>query len=232
MGIFAKPASTQARSDQRIRKRINEAPQLRWWMIYGPARCGTTLLFRMLAANAQIQISDWGLGPVLEGPPEQSRIRIDRPRLWADVCANAIDNARRGEGSALDVAYKSAEMRLPEYTALRHVWGEPERRILCFREPSSYIASAVEKFPERSLEELQKSYIDSLQTYREIGGDAFEYHPGLSNADYAALISPLEAPDDARNAFRYTGKAAPDMVTEAMHAAYIELRAALSRKTD
>ncbi len=228
MGVLEKTRLSGANSDRTLRKRLNRAPHLRWWLIYGPARCGTTLLFRMLAANARLQISDWGLGPVLQGPPEQDRIPLDRPRLWADVCANAIDNARRGTGTTLDVAYKSAEMRLHEYTALCHVWGEPERRILCFRAPDSYISSAVEKFPHRSLAELQQSYIDSLNEYSRIGGEAFEYHPGLSNADYDALIAPLEAPDDARTTFRYSGNTAAELVTDAMQLAYEQLRESLN----
>ena len=92
--------------------------QLRWWLVYGPVRSGTTLMTDLLAPHARYVVSDWGLRHVLGGPlsnpPERfDPARYQRPFL-AEVLA-ACDRKRRGP---LDLVFKQANLRLPEYEVL------------------------------------------------------------------------------------------------------------------
>lgn len=195
----------------------------RWWLVYGPARCGTSYMALAIRANARLMVADWVLGPALQLPPELRQTRFDRDRARRDTSRNILANARLGAGGPLDLAYKQAWMDADEYEALVEMWGEPERKIFCYREPSGYMASAMKKFGSTlPVDVLQQRYIESLEVFPVIGGDRFEYHDRLVKSDYQSFLSPLVIPDDERFDFRYSGSSADDLVTPAMEAAYAD----------
>ena len=200
---------------------------LRWWLIYGPARCGTTFMMLAVTENSRVQVSDWVLAPALQLPPELPQSKFDRKRARKDVSANILANARLGGGGPLDLAFKQAWLDTEEYEALVEMWGEPERKIFCFREPSGYMASAIKKFDFLPLELLQTRYNESLDLFWELGGDAFEYTPDLTVADYRDFLAPLVIPDREPFRFRYSGSSADELITPTMTKGYNDFVARL-----
>ncbi len=198
--------------------------RLRWWLVYGPARCGTTLMHQLIAGHARINVGDWGLRHCLQHPMDRPGVTFDRRRFDRDVSRNVLVNAPPGGGRAIDVAFKQANLHWDEYQALVRLWGEPERKIFCYRDPASFMASAVKKFPDTPREDLQeRNYIGTIERLSRIGGDAFEYRDGLSLDDYERLLQPLGLPANPPE-FRYTGHEAPDLVTDAMWKSYESLK--------
>ena len=193
----------------------------RWWLVYGPARSGTSYMVMAIRENARLLVADWVLGPALQLPPELPQTKFDRVRARRDVSRNILANARLGGGGPLDLAYKQAWLDLEEYEALVAMWGEPERKVFCYREPSAYMASATEKFSGiLSVETIQERYVESLEVFPLVGGDPFEYHPRLTKEDYVEFLSPLVIPNREEFEFRYSGSQADDLVTPRMREAY------------
>lgn len=198
--------------------------QLRWWLVYGPVRSGTTLMTDLLAPHARYVVSDWGLRHVLGGPlsnpPERfDPARYQRPFL-AEVLA-ACDRKRRGP---LDLVFKQANLRLPEYEVLVEHFGPPERTIFCLRDPGGFMRSAMAKFPSYSLEHLREfNYVGTAQEHTRIGGDVFLYHPSVTGDDYAEFVRPLTLTVAQHDSIRYTGSEASDLVTDAMRAEFHRL---------
>lgn len=175
--------------------------------------------------NARLMVADWVLGPALQLPPELRQTRFDRARARRDTSRNILANARLGGGGPLDLAFKQAWMDDDEYRALVEMWGEPERKIFCYREPSGYMASAVKKFGTTlPVDVLQERYVESLAVYSAIGGDRFEYWDGLDKTDYQSFLAPLVIPDTEDFDFRYSGTSADDLVTPAMKTAYADFQ--------
>jgi hypothetical protein len=190
---------------------------LRWWLVYGPVRSGTTLMTDLLAPHARYVVSDWGLRNVLAGPLSDQRGRFDpahyRQAFLADVLA-ACDRGRRG---SIDLVFKQANLRVPEYEVLVEHFGPPERQIFCLRDPGGFMRSATTKFPDHSLEHLREfNYIGTAREHTLIGGDVFLYHPQVTGDEYADFVRPLPLSDDQRASIRYRGSAADDLVTEQM----------------
>jgi hypothetical protein len=205
-----------------VRRRLRAARALRrgglrWWLVYGPVRSGTTLMTDLVGPHARYVVSDWGLRNVLAGPLSDRRKQFDPSRyqraFLADVLA-ACDRDRRG---TLDLVFKQANLRLPEYEVLVEHFGPPERRIFCLRDPAGFMRSATTKFPDYSLEHLREfNYIGTAQEHARIGGDVFLYHPQVTGNDYAEFIRPLTISAAQRDAIRYTGSEADELVTEQM----------------
>ena len=105
------------------------------------------------------------------------------------------------------------------------MWGQPERSIMCLREPAGYMASAARKFPAASVERLQEIYVKSLSAFWQAGGDVFEYRPGLATADYVDFLRPLRFEGLRLTPFEYRGKQDLEHVTDAMWEAYRRVQA-------
>lgn len=230
------PGRAVRRAQQRLR-RIRRWPiarrrQLDWWLVYGPVRSGTSYMMHLLGENARLRIGDWGLRHGLGLPPDFPHVRFDRDRARADLSRNVLTNAPRGGGKAIDLVYKSAQLRPDEYAALVEMWGPPARKIFCVREPSGYLASAVRKFPDVDVRSFRDEYVDDMTTYEQLGGDLFVYHPGLTQADYRAFLAPLEVPDDPRHRFEYRGRTADELVTPEMVEAFERVTGVVRAEVD
>ena len=207
------------------RWRLSRRRQLDWWLVYGPVRSGTTFMMDVIAANARLRIGDWGLRHGLGLPPDLPHVRFDRARARADFSRNVLAHAPAGGGRALDLVYKSAQLRPDELEALIEMWGAPRRRIFCLRDPSGYLASACRKFPDVDVQAFRDEYLDDIATFETVGGDPFVYHQGLTTEDYRHFLAPLEVPAGDRYRFSYTGTSADHLVTDDMVAAFERFRA-------
>lgn len=223
-----------APGQRNLRREIAGKERLRWWLIYGSTRSGTTYISELAKSCASLWIGDWRLGSILAGIeeyrevsalPNHDHIEFDYPRLLRDLSRNIMDTAYPGDGRQLDFVYKQAVLRPKEHRCLVAMWGPPERVIFCLREPSGFIASARIKFPRRSVEHLQQQYVTSLEQYLQIGGDIIEYVPDLSLADYQAFLAPLDFSGVELPEFRYTGEQDDASTSEAMWQAYRKIRA-------
>ena len=198
-------------------KSISKVPKLRWWYIYGLSRSGTTYMTVLIRNASKLCVSDWGLGRMLN---QFNLIKgIDKDRLLEDLASNILDNANLGQGNQLDLVFKQANGSFEEYQLLVKMFGEPERKIFCFREPAGYIASAQKKF-KSTLEALQDAYIRNLKRYEEIGGDIIEYSKDLTLDDYLIFLEPLKLNKMFFENFSYTGESKPEDTTEEMWSVY------------
>lgn len=214
---------------RRTRGVIKRKPELRWWLVYGPPRSGTSYMLRLAKSCSVLYVSDWGLGPVLDPVPDWLNdrsasafdyIRFDYKRFLKDISNNILDNAYLGNGIQLDLVYKQATLGPNQYQVFVRMWGPPARAIFCIREPAAYIASAVKKFIYDSVERLQQVYIDSMDSYLHIKGDMFEYTPELHVSDYTSFLEPLNLEGKRLVPFRYGGEPDHEHVTEEMWSAY------------
>lgn len=163
---------------------------------------------------------------MLQLTPRDAHIRFDRARALRDISRNVLANAPNGGGRVLDLAFKQADLAAEDYQPLVEMWGPPQRTFFCFREPAACMASAIRKFPNVDLRELQEGYIRSFDVYRTVGGEPFEYHSGLHLDDYARLLAPLEVGSHFR--FHYQGTSAPEFVTPEMRCAWEDFRRELA----
>lgn len=196
--------------------------RLRWWLVYGPVRTGTSLMLRTVASRSRLYVSDWCLGNMLQLSADYDYVRFDRARALTDISRNVLRNAYAGGGRQLDLAFKQANLRAHEYESLVRMWGEPERVIFCFREPAGYIASAMKKFPAVTVGGLQNIYVAAMKTFGSVGGEAFEYHEGLVGDDYRRFLPSLRLREGAVK-FRYKGVRLEEYTTEAMWEAYSQM---------
>lgn len=219
---LAKARKVLARQrDQATRRRLHRQQQLRWWLVHGSTRSGTTFLHKAIAASARLHVSDWTLAPAFQLPPQLPHSRFDHARAMRDISANVLDNAPRGGGDVLDLAFKQSWLKPHEYEHLVQIWGPPERTIFCVREPSGYMASATRKFAGHlPTTLLQDWYVESLLDHAIIGGEILHYGPGLETADYRKVLDPLVLPPGKTFEFRFTGSSADDLVTDDMAVAY------------
>ena len=156
--------------------------------------------------------------------PDFDYIRFDYNRFLKDISNNILDNAYLGEGNQLDLVYKQATLGLNQYQVFVKMWGRPTRSIFCLREPTGYIASAVGKFIYDSVERLQSVYIDSINSYLQIGGDIFEYTPDLSVSDHTSFLESLNFEGRCLPPFQYKGEQDHEQVTDEMWSAYYRIK--------
>ena len=215
------------------RRTLKRKPELKWWLIYGPPRCGTSYMVRVVKACSILYVSDWGLAPILNPVPEWLRIRsspdfgyikFDYERFLRNISENILDNAYPGTGAQLDFVYKQATLRPSQYHAFVKMWGPPERVIFCFREPAGYIVSAVNKFIYDTVEYLQELYVRSMNSYWEIGGDVFEYTPELRISDYFSFLGPLDFGSKWTPPFQFKGEQDHENTTGEMWEAYHRIK--------
>lgn len=217
------------------RRRIKRKPTLRWWLVYGPPRAGTTYMHRIIKACSTLHVSDWGLAPALNPIPEWLRIRssqdfgyirFDYERFLKDISRNILENAYPGNGAQIDLVYKQATLGPSEYETLIRMWGPPERAVFCIREPAGYIASARRKFIYDTVERLQEVYVESIASYQHIGGDSFDYTPELAVSDYTSFLQPLNFKGKWLPPFQFKGEQEPENATEEMWSAYHQIKEA------
>ena len=151
--------------------------KLNWWFIYGHGRSGTTYLVRQLSKCSRKAVSDWGLGAVVNGLTQS--VGIDKKRYLTDLRSNILDNAVAGKGNAIDLVVKQAGISSREYQVWTEMFGEPQRKIFCMREPESFISSVVKKFEHVPIENLRASYLRMFSEYEKIGGDIVDYGPRI-----------------------------------------------------
>lgn len=200
--------------------------RLRWWLVYGPVRSGTTLMTNLIAPHCRWVVSDWGLRHVLGGPLSNPPATYDSRSWERSFLAEVLASCRTGHGGPLDMVFKQANLRLPEYESLVTLLGPPERSIFCLRDPAGFMRSARQKFPDHSLEHLQEfNYLGTGEEHAHIGGEVFLYHPDVTGDDYAAFLQPLSVSVAERDQVRYTGSGAPELTTDEMWQMYERLLA-------
>lgn len=229
-------ATPLAASVRRRARRIRRWPiarrrQLDWWLVYGPVRSGTSYMMHLIGQHARLRVGDWGLRHALGLPPELPHVAFDRDRARADVSRNVLTTAPAGGGRAIDLVYKSTQLRPDELDALVEMWGTPSRMICCLRDPSGYLASAVRKFPDVDVDAFRREYLADIATYEVLGGDLFVYGPQCTTQAYRRFLAPLEVPDDPALAFTYRGETADELVTPEMVEAFERLARARARQT-
>jgi hypothetical protein len=219
---------------RRIRNALGQQSELKWWLVHGPYRTGSSYMVRLIKTCARLYINDWGLAPILspipgwlemKTDPARDFVTFDHERFLRDISNNILDNAYAGDGDQLDLVYKQVVLHPHEYQALVKMWGPPERIIFCLREPAGFMASATKKFAQAVLEAVQKGYIDAISYYTPIGGDIFEYTPELSVEDYVSFLKPLNLENKRLPPFRYRGERDQERTTEEMWSAYHKVRA-------
>jgi len=197
--------------------------KLKWWTIYGPGSSGTSLMYRIVTHWARLGVSDWCLRDILKLVPERPYIRFDKKRALRDISSNILDNAHHCGGRHLDFVFKQACLAESEFARLVEMWGKPQRIIFCLREPAAYMASASRRWPEWPVEYLRSMYIDTLTAYEKIGGDIFEYHPGLTIEDYISFVN-LPKPVNINEKFTCKESRNPEPADPEMLAAYEDFR--------
>jgi len=203
-----------------LRARVRRKKRLNWWLIYGSTRSGTTYMTRQVEKCAALVVGDWGLSAILGPLPDYDYIRFEYSRFLRDVSRNILRNARGGGGRQLDLVFKQAGLSPGEYNALIAMWGPPARIIFCLREPAGYVASARRKFTQVEISEVQRSYVEAIDRFLEIGGEVFEYAPDRTVADYEAFLEPLRFDHEGLDPFAFRGREEPDLVTMGMREAY------------
>jgi hypothetical protein len=200
--------------------------ELRWWLVYGPVRSGTTLMSDLTRTHTRYLVSDWGLHHALTPPLSRTPHGYDAIRPQRALLAEVLSACRTGSSGPLDLMYKQANLRQPELATLTALIGPPERSILCLRDPAGFMASATRKFPDVPHDELREfNYLGTLKAWEEMGGEIFLYHPDVTGQDYQDFLAPLRlAPDDVARV-RYTGSTAPELTTDAMWERFHELAA-------
>ena len=196
----------------------------RWWLVYGLPRTGTSLMTTLIATNSKKAIYDWCLRDVLK--PLESHPHIPpffRVEFLKSLSENILKSTISTGGDILDFVFKQAGLTAEEYSALVEMWGEPERKIYCLREPSGFIASTIKKFDNLQLEKMKKRYVEHLErVYDKIGGDIFEYKPDLTIEDYMEFLRPLVIENQIK--FNYTGSKDDKNVTKEMTKAYEDFK--------
>ncbi|WP_107667476.1 hypothetical protein [Cyanothece sp. BG0011] len=203
----------------RLSYRFGQKQSLRWWYIYGNSRSGTSYITRLIGNQSKLSISDWGLGYILNDSFDKVQ-GIDRDRLLKDIANNILDHANLSLGNELDLVLKQAHATYPDYRLLVKMFGEPERKIFCFREPSGFMASSKKKFPDQTIENLQDRYLRDFQVYERVKGDIIEYNKSLTIDDYLRFLQPLKFDNKSIEKFFYKGKSNPEDATQEMWLAY------------
>jgi len=211
-----------------LRIRVNPDRGIRWWLIYGPVRSGTSLMYDMVRVAATRGVGDWRIDGLLRLPPEEHKyIRFDRKRALRAVSMNILDNAYFGQGTVLDLVFKQAKLDFEYYSMLVEMWGAPAGKVFCLREPAGYMASTMKKWPDATENGLRSSYIRTLEAYAQIGGRIFEYSCETTREHYATFLAPLVPLSDIVRygpEVQFRGAQAPDRVTEEVWRAYEKFR--------
>lgn len=171
----------------------------------------------LVAEHARWEASDWGLAAPLTAPQSVTPATYDVRRPQRALLGEVLASCGTGNRGPVDLVYKQANLRQGEFETLVALLGPPERTVFCLRDPAGFMRSAVKKFPDVALENLQEfNFVGTIQEHERIGGEVFLYHPGVTGEDYAAFLQPLVLSPSARESVRYTGASAPDLTTDRM----------------
>jgi hypothetical protein len=180
----------------------------------------------LVAPSARWVVSDWGLAAGLTPPQSQVPASFDARRPQRALLAEVLASCRTDSSGPLDLVYKQANLRVTEAAILAELLGPPERTIFCLRDPAGFMRSAVRKFPDIPVDNLQRiNYLGTIEEHQLVGGEVFLYHPEVNGDDYATFLRPLVLDDQARESVRYTGSAAPELATPEMWDAFRQLSA-------
>jgi hypothetical protein len=230
LGRRAVAAFTRTRAhwvDRRARNKLKRKPMLRWWLVYGAARTGTTYMVNLVGRRAQLKVSDWCLGHMLRLTPPFDYVRFDNDRALGDISDNILDNAARGPHHDIDLAFKQCQLEYPEYERLIQMWGRPERIIFCYRQPAACIASSTKHFSgdlHVSIARLQERYVQQFECYKQIGGDPFEYGPQCGLEGYLDFLEPLPIEASSCKPFLYQGEDNDEFTTTEMWNAFNDFK--------
>jgi len=189
--------------------------KINWWLIYGPPRCGTSYMLNLVSTCSHLYVGDWDLGYIIRPiiirlkkimQPNYCYIDFSNQQLLKDIAENIFDNASPGKGYRLDLVFKQAALDYNYYQGLKKMLGKPQRKIFCFRNPYEYIQSALIKFPNSTLNNLQETYLKSMNAFYEIRGDCFEYKDNLTLDDYLIFLKPLVFNNKKLSSFNYQKK--------------------------
>jgi hypothetical protein len=193
------------------RYRIMHKRKIKWWLVYGIPRSGTSYVTRLIGNCSRMVINEIillkaGLKPKLI-PHMNTR----------DIKSKVLKMAQRGGGKQLDIVLKTPFLNVNKYNILVRILGEPQRKIFCVREPTAYFASAREKFPSLPARVLEKYYIKRLNAYKEIKGDILLYGPDSGIEDYISFLQPLKIKKEYAETFLYkrhaiSAQAPPNML--------------------
>jgi hypothetical protein len=153
-----------------------------WVFIYGVPRSGTTYVLQEFMKLSKRGIGDWELKCLLPGMDEIAKsgwIDFNLDRFSQDISRNVLDFSPPGGGNVFDITVKQIRTNKAEYELYTSMFGcEPQIRIFLFREPDSWMPSAIKKYGI-SEEECASLYKESLEAYDSIGGYVIEYNNNL-----------------------------------------------------
>ena len=114
-------------AQRRARKALEQQSGLKWWLVYGPPRTGSSYLVRLIKTCARLYINDWGLRPILapipgwieaKTNPARDFITFDHERFIQDISSNILDNAYAGDGNQIDLVYKQVILHPNSHQAM------------------------------------------------------------------------------------------------------------------
>lgn len=192
---------------------------MKWIYIYGPPRTGSTYLLRQIRKKSIHSVSDWGLGMILK-PFCEMPGGIDKDQFLKDLSKNLLCRSHKQEDAELDLVLKAANSNHEEFQCYMKMFGSPHRVIFTIREPSGYMNSAMKKFPEKTTQFLQDSYLRMLQLYSSVGGEILNYSDKLNTEIYQDLLLPLKFTKEEIEPFEYKGRMANEAITQEMEKKY------------
>ena len=167
------------------------AVPIRWWLIHGFERSGTSLMLRTVAKQARHVISDWGLKKLAFAICGEKHGNWSTDRTIQFFARELLFSSRTPHDGRLDLVVKQAGLQVAEFELFCRMWGKPERKLFCLREPRHAIESARRKFPHVSLIDHCERYCRQANVLTEVGGDVFTYSPSVRAEDYVSFLSPL-----------------------------------------
>lgn len=165
---------------------LKRKKRIKWWLVYGPHRTGTTYMYRFIRRAARLGFSDR-----MEQVTAIYEQNLQKKESLKVVKGEIINIFSFGGGRQLDLVLKQAVLELKQYELLIRLLGEPERIIFCLREPADYIRSYKKKFPD-GLQHMEQRYLNSLAVYEHIGGGIFEYSHEEDTDKYLYFLRPLK----------------------------------------
>jgi hypothetical protein len=168
----------------------------RWIFVYGVPRSGTTFFYHALLQEARSGISDYDLGVFL--PPiahieKSGYIPINTEELKHFLQDQLSKNAAPGGGRRYDFIVKQVNTSLEEFELIKDLMGnEPLEKFFLYREPLSWLPSALKKFNINEIEAI-KMYENSLASYQQIGGKALAYGQEINSQLSTLNIDPIQA---------------------------------------
>jgi hypothetical protein len=164
---------------------FSQKDQYDWLFIYGVPRSGTTYFFHELMQLSKLGISDYDLGtwlPVIDHIDTSGYIPIDTNNIRSFIKEQMVNHGAPGGGNKYDFIVKQVNTDAKEFQFLCELMGsEPKEKYFLYREPTSWLPSAMKKYSISSVE-AEVIYRNSLASYHKIGGCIIEYGLELQTA--------------------------------------------------